>query len=73
MQRDEVRHSEPDREARRNEALAPYDAQAGIAFLVLAVMAFLIIVVAYQFYSAATNTELRRDSVQRQSLQTQEH
>jgi hypothetical protein len=38
-------------ERKRNAALARYDAHPGIAVVLLAVMAFLFIVVAYQFVS----------------------
>jgi hypothetical protein len=57
MERDELprtqlRHlTQTEDELKRNEALAPYDAHPGIAVLLLAVMAFLFIVVAYQFVS----------------------
>jgi hypothetical protein len=44
------RHDDKD-EFNRNEALARYDAHPGIAVLLLAVMAFLFVVVAYQFVS----------------------
>jgi hypothetical protein len=44
-------HRELENEAKRNEALERYDAHPGIAVLLLAVMAFLFIVVAFQFVS----------------------
>jgi hypothetical protein len=54
MERDEQPRAEPGDgadELKRNEALAPYDAHPGIAVVLLAVMAFLFIVVTYQFVS----------------------
>ena len=52
MERDERPAAEPHDltadEAKRNEALARYDAHPGVAVLVLAVMAFLFIVITYQ-------------------------
>ena len=45
------RHPKQEDEAKRNELLAHYDANPGIAVLLLAVMAFLFIVVTYQFVS----------------------
>jgi hypothetical protein len=40
---------------RRDEALARYDAHPGIAIMLLAVMAFLFIVIVYQFASDRVN------------------
>jgi hypothetical protein len=54
MQRDDPPRTEPkelDEEAKRNAALARYDAHPAIAVLLLATMVFLLIVVAYQFVS----------------------
>jgi hypothetical protein len=56
MEREELprtvpRHLAREDELKRNEALAPYDAHPGIAALLLAVMAFLFIVVTYQWVS----------------------
>ena len=54
MEREDEVHTEPrttDVERKRNAALARYDAHPGIAIVVLAVMAFLFIVIAYQFMS----------------------
>ena len=56
MQPDEQQHVEthdptPKDEEARNAALARYDAHPGIAVILLAVMAFLFIVVAYQLVS----------------------
>jgi hypothetical protein len=42
-------------EVKRNEALARYDAHPGIAIALLAVMAFLFIIVVYQFASTGVN------------------
>src|SRR2546421_5418746 len=42
-------------EVKRNEALASYDAHPGIAIALLAVMAFLFIIVVYQFASTGVN------------------
>jgi hypothetical protein len=41
--------SSSEQERRRTEALARYDAHPGIAIAILAVMAFLFIIIAYQF------------------------
>jgi len=57
MERDELptrtqsRDVEERNEARRNEALARYDAHPSIAIWLLAAMAFLFIVATYQFVS----------------------
>jgi hypothetical protein len=54
MERDERRRAAPSDSAdelTRNEALAGYDAHPGIAMLLLAAMAFLFIVVTYQWAS----------------------
>ena len=54
MEREDEVRIEPrtgDAERKRNAALARYDAHPGIAMVVLAVMAFLFIVIAYQFMS----------------------
>jgi hypothetical protein len=52
MERDDRPKRHDDKhEFNRNEALARYDAHPGIAVLLLALMAFLFIVVAYQFVS----------------------
>jgi hypothetical protein len=58
MERDDRSDAEShdeDNELKRNEALARYDAHPGIAVLLLAVAAFLLIVVVYQFASDRTN------------------
>ena len=54
MEREDEVRTEPrtaDVERKRDAALARYDAHPGIAIAVLAVMAFLFIVIAYQFIS----------------------
>jgi hypothetical protein len=63
MDRDQRERAEPrdattpgNDELKRNEALARYDAYPGIAALLLAVMAFLFIVLAYQFASDRVDT-----------------
>jgi sporulation protein YlmC with PRC-barrel domain len=58
MERDDRSDTEThdqDNELKRNEALARYDAHPGIAVMLLAVAAFLLIVVVYQFASDRTN------------------
>jgi hypothetical protein len=47
-------------EAKRNEALARYDAHPGIAIIVLAVMALLFIVLVYEFASARLDSGANR-------------
>jgi len=49
LQRAEPRQ-DPD-ELKRNEALARYDSHPGIAVTLLTLMAFLFIVISYQFFS----------------------
>jgi hypothetical protein len=54
MEPDDRQQAEPrdeTDESKRNDALARYDAHPGVAVLLLAVMAFLFIVVVYQFAS----------------------
>jgi hypothetical protein len=54
MERENELRTEPrtvEVERKRNAALARYDAHPGIAIMVLAVMALLFIVIAYQFMS----------------------
>lgn len=43
-------------EAKRNEALARYDAHPSIAVILLAVMAFLFIVIVYEFASSRVDS-----------------
>ena len=66
MERDELprtvsRHLTREDELKRNEALAPYDAHPGIAALLLAVIAFLFIVVTYQWVSDRVEGPVARD------------
>jgi hypothetical protein len=61
MERDELPRTQPrDHEAIHNDALARYDKRPGIAVVLLAVMAFLFIVVVYQFASDRVDTVLQR-------------
>ena len=67
MERDELPRTEPravtsrEAELKRDEALARYDAHPGIAVLLLAVMAFLFIVVTYQWVSDILENPIARD------------
>ena len=67
MERDDLTRTEPrhatltEDELKRNELLAHYDAHPGIAVLLLAVMAFLFIVVAYQWVSDSLDDPVARD------------
>ena len=64
MERDELPRTQPreplDPDARRDDVLAPYDRHPGIALLLLAVMAFLFIVVVYQFATDRIETPPQR-------------
>ena len=61
-------HDEED-ELKRNEALARYDAHPGIAITLLAVIAFLFIVVVYQFASDRVN-DASFSSLHKQAVET---
>ena len=69
MERDELPRSQSGDEARRNEALARYDAHPGIAIWLLAAMAFLFIVATYQFVSDRIDQGPRSDSAHTQTVQ----
>jgi hypothetical protein len=67
MERDDLPRTVPrhitrtEDELKRNEALAPYDAHPGIAALLLAVIAFLFILVTYQWVSDRLEDPVARD------------
>jgi len=74
MERDELlrtqsRDIEERDEARRNEALARYDAHPSIAIWLLAAMAFLFIVATYQFVADRIDQGPRSDSARTQTVQ----
>jgi len=63
MERDKLPRTQPreqDHEAIHNDAFARYDKHPSIAVVLLAVMAFLFIVVVYQFASDRVDTALQR-------------
>jgi hypothetical protein len=72
MQRDDSPRTVPkerEEEAKRNAVLARYDAHPGIAVLLLAAMAFMVIVVAYQLVSDSPPAELHQGA----ELQAPQH
>ena len=52
MPKEPITHNPNDAEAKRNEALAPYDAHPGIAITLLVVMALIVGVATYQLVSS---------------------